>query len=111
MKEINTHLVIGSPFMLSFWYANENMDNYCRKLTQINHFFCKIFHTEPIEKGDRLDPFSGHYFTLHEVRKDLLHAGFSVAYEAGTPYGHIVAHKTEDVHRLNADTSTNAQYK
>ena len=93
LKEINTHLLSGSPFLLSFWYASEMMDNYCSKLTKYNQFFSKIFRTKPIEKGDRLSPFSGHYFTLSDVAEELNESGFSVIYQEGYPYGHIVAQK------------------
>lgn len=93
LKEINSHLQSGSPFLLSFWFANEIMDNYCLKLGKYNHFFCKIFRTAPIEKGDRLYPFSGHYFSQTDIAEELNEAGFSVVYQEGYPYGHTVALK------------------
>jgi hypothetical protein len=97
LKEINTHLAVGSPFMINFWVAYEKIDLYCQKLMKTNRFYCKIFRTQPIEKGDLLTGFSGHVFTLQEVRDELNAAGFSVIFEASKPYGHMVAHKTKNV--------------
>jgi hypothetical protein len=73
------------------------MEVYCQKLAKTNRFFCKLFFRRPIEKGDRLSAFSGHYFSFQDIRDELKEAGFSVVYEAGRPYGHVVAHKIMDV--------------
>jgi hypothetical protein len=97
LKEINSHLQAGSPLLLSFWFAYENIDIRCQKLVKVNRFFCKIFRNQPIEKGDLLTEFSGHVFTFQEVRYELEQAGFSVVYEASHPYGHMVAHKKQTV--------------
>jgi hypothetical protein len=93
LKEINSHLQTGSPLLLSFWFAYEKIDRHCQRLVKTNRFFCRIFRSQPIEKGDLLSGFSGHVFTLQEVRDELNAAGFSVVYEATHPYGHMVAHK------------------
>jgi hypothetical protein len=97
LKEINTHLAVGSPFLINFWFAYEKIDRHCQKLVKTNRFFCRIFRSQPIEKGDLLSGFSGHVFTLQEVRDELNAAGFSLAYEASHPYGHMVAHKKHPV--------------
>ncbi|MEI6851233.1 MAG: hypothetical protein WCL06_00260 [Bacteroidota bacterium] len=96
LKEINTHLTIGSPFMINFWFAYENIDHYSQKLWKVNRFFCRIFRTHSIEKGDLLTEFSGHIFSMQEVSDELLQAGFIVNYANTHPYGHMVAHKTCD---------------
>lgn len=97
LKEINSHMEIDSPLLLSYWFSNENSDSYCTKIAKVNNFFCKIFFTKPIEKGDRLTILSGHFFTLQEVNEELSQAGFSVVYESGQHYGHTVAHKVKNI--------------
>ncbi len=94
LKEINTHLSTGSPFLISYWHTNEMMYLYCKRLYIVNKFFCKIFRTEPIEEGDCLQPFSGHYFSTQAVAEELQQAGFSVVFDAARPYGYIVAQKS-----------------
>ena len=91
LREALSHLSKGAPLLVSFWHTSPEIERYCRRLYKVHRFFCMIFHTPPGEKGDRLYPVSGHYFTLEEVRSELTEAGFSVAYEASSPYGHIVA--------------------
>ncbi|MDO9153293.1 MAG: hypothetical protein Q7U47_06245 [Paludibacter sp.] len=98
LKEINTHLEIGSHVLLSYWWSNQNVDLYCKKIEIVNRFFCKIFFTKPIEKGDRITMHSGHYFTFQEVQDELKMAGFSVVYESAKQYGHTVAQKTEHLY-------------
>ncbi|MDD3877353.1 MAG: hypothetical protein PHT69_12090 [Bacteroidales bacterium] len=93
LKEIQTHMPQGAYLLISFWFSNEQMDKYCRKLVKVNGFFCKIFRTKVIQKGDRLSPFSGHYFTLEEVSEELQSAGFEVIHQEAYPYGHSVAQK------------------
>ena len=97
LKEINSHLEIGSPLLVSFWWNDESSDLYCKKIAKTNRFFCKIFFTKPIEKGERLTTFSGKFFTLQEVDEELSQAGFSVVYESGQYYGHTVANKVRNI--------------
>ncbi len=93
LKQINKHLEIGAPLLISYWWANESMDLYCKKLTKYNQLFSKLFFSQAIEKGDRLIPFSGHYFTSDDVKNEMTEAGFLIQYQAERPYGHTLAIK------------------
>ncbi len=93
LKEINSHLDKGSPVLISYWWANENRQNYLKKIAKVNRFFKRFFSKNQIEEGDSLTEFSGHFYTLNEVSDELIEAGFRVAYESGIPYGHTVGFK------------------
>jgi len=93
LKEISSHLSDDGPFMLSFWYANEYMEAYCEKISRINKKLCKILKKQAVEKGERLSPFSGKYFTFDEVEQEMNEAGFNLIYKEARPYGHVVAKK------------------
>lgn len=93
IKEMGTHIKSGAPLLISYWFANSRADAYCRKLYKTNKFFSRLFFTKPIEKGDRLAPISGRYFTHEETEQELMAGGFKVILQAASPYGHSVAVK------------------
>lgn len=89
LRDARAGVGIGTPVLLSF-FARSDTGPYFRTVAQVGSAVARMRRLPVVEVGDALAPNYVHYFTQHEVERELRGAGWRpVSYEADG-YGRAV---------------------